>query len=354
MVTSIANGLVSEGHEVGYITSGDSDSPTHLKIDFRFSIKKCFGTVIDLIKVRSFTSTYDVIVSFDVQPAALIVYLANIGRSHTAVIHTLGTYSLFPARNKFKKWLMQYVFHSAAKVFVINEFVKRKIEESSTDLAFRFSGNHTFVPVGVDTQSFAKRVPTYTYAQKYIISVGAIKERKDQFTSIKAFNAIKNTFPDLKYVIVGSTVDASEYVKEIYSYIRAEGLEDRVILVEDVSDDELQNLYSGAEFFVMVPQNAGGAIEGFGMVYLEAALCGVPSIGTFDTGAEAAIVDRVTGLLVEQHNVDQLAAAMALLLNDGVLRATLAKSAFDRAITYDWKYVIKAYEKELSYLLPNK
>jgi glycosyltransferase involved in cell wall biosynthesis len=44
----------------------------------------------------------------------------------------------------------------------------------------------------------------------------------------------------------------------------------------------------------------GGGFEGFGIVYLEAAAAGIPSIGSLDCGAEDAIQDKISGRLVSQ------------------------------------------------------
>ena len=54
-------------------------------------------------------------------------------------------------------------------------------------------------------------------------------------------------------------------------------------------------------------------VEGFGLTYLEAAACGVPSIGGKNSGAEDAIVDGETGLLVEAESPEAIAQAIDML-----------------------------------------
>ena len=56
------------------------------------------------------------------------------------------------------------------------------------------------------------------------------------------------------------------------------------------------------------------------MVYLEAAAYGVPSIATRMSGVDEAVLDKQTGLLVEDGNIEALAGSILSLANDQVLR----------------------------------
>jgi glycosyltransferase involved in cell wall biosynthesis len=73
----------------------------------------------------------------------------------------------------------------------------------------------------------------------------------------------------------------------------------------------------------------GSLFEGLGLVALEAAAFGVPTIGTRIGGLEEAILDGVTGLLVPKASSDALAEATLRLLGDPDLRNCLGKAAKD-------------------------
>lgn len=68
--------------------------------------------------------------------------------------------------------------------------------------------------------------------------------------------------------------------------------------------------------------------EAFGIVFLEAALMRKPSIGARGTGAESIIVDKQTGLLFENGNVDSLVAAIQELVRDCALARELGNRAY--------------------------
>jgi glycosyltransferase involved in cell wall biosynthesis len=71
--------------------------------------------------------------------------------------------------------------------------------------------------------------------------------------------------------------------------------------------------------------------EGFGSVIIEAGACGIPSIGSNIYGLSDAIIDKETGILVTLKSVDELEAAMELLVDDCKLRQKMGEAAFERS-----------------------
>jgi phosphatidylinositol alpha-1,6-mannosyltransferase len=77
---------------------------------------------------------------------------------------------------------------------------------------------------------------------------------------------------------------------------------------------------------------AGLEQEGFGIVFLEAAACGVPQVAGDSGGAADAVVDGVTGAVVRRPGqVDAVAAALAELIDDPALRRRQGEAARRRA-----------------------
>ena len=92
--------------------------------------------------------------------------------------------------------------------------------------------------------------------------------------------------------------------------------------------------------------------EGFGMVIVEAAACGIPSVAYQIDGVTDAVQDGNTGVLVPKGNVNALRDAMRLMVEDTGLRTRLAQGASERvktvfsadAVTAAW---INFYQSEL-------
>jgi phosphatidylinositol alpha-1,6-mannosyltransferase len=73
--------------------------------------------------------------------------------------------------------------------------------------------------------------------------------------------------------------------------------------------------------------------EGFGIVFLEAALAGRPTVGGRNGGAADAIADEVTGLLVDPERDGALTQAIRRLLNDAALRQRQGRAGEEIART---------------------
>ena len=102
--------------------------------------------------------------------------------------------------------------------------------------------------------------------------------------------------------------------------------------------------YMAMADFICLPSHR----EGFGMVVIEAASCGVPAIGTRVSGVSDAIVDTVTGLQFEVGNVDQLGQALTRMTDDQPWRQGLAEAARKRVLDqFEQGAVVERYVRYL-------
>jgi phosphatidylinositol alpha-1,6-mannosyltransferase len=111
-----------------------------------------------------------------------------------------------------------------------------------------------------------------------------------------------------------------------------------------VSFDELPLLYGCADVFAMLCRNRwlGLEQEGFGIVFLEAAACGVPQVAGASGGAAEAVDDGVTGVVVsDPDNVDEVVAAFERLLDDDTARRAMGNAARERAVA-EFSYEVLA------------
>ncbi|HLF78331.1 MAG TPA: glycosyltransferase family 4 protein [Dehalococcoidia bacterium] len=102
-------------------------------------------------------------------------------------------------------------------------------------------------------------------------------------------------------------------------------------------------LYAAADVFVLPSYE-----EGFGLVFVEAAFHGTPSIGTRVGGIPEAIIDGETGILVEPKDPQNLARAIERIAADAQLRERLGKRALERAQSeFTVELMAERYEKVL-------
>ena len=93
-------------------------------------------------------------------------------------------------------------------------------------------------------------------------------------------------------------------------------------------------------------------VEGFGIVFLEAAATGKPSIGGRNGGVPEAVADGETGLLVEGTNSGELANAIRTLARSPTLRATMGAAGRRRVVqSFTWERAareVEALHRELT------
>lgn len=120
---------------------------------------------------------------------------------------------------------------------------------------------------------------------------------------------------------------------------RARRAPGRVHFLGRVPDEDLPALYGCADVFAMLCRDRWGGLEaeGFGIVFLEAAACGVPVVAGRSGGSHDAVAGDVTGLVVEPRDVDAVRAALERLLRDESTRVEMghAARAHAEACSYD-------------------
>lgn len=118
---------------------------------------------------------------------------------------------------------------------------------------------------------------------------------------------ILRQFPQAVYILAGRYDDAEK--ERIYKYIAKYNLAGRVILTGFVADEEVTDHYRLADVFVMPSQK-----EGFGIVFLEAMLCGLPVIAGNLDGSVDALRNGELGLLIDPTKVEAIGDGIATVL----------------------------------------
>ena len=136
----------------------------------------------------------------------------------------------------------------------------------------------------------------------YILSVGTIEERKNTLLAVKALAYLPE---NLSLVLVGRSTD---YAQKVRKYADHHGLGRRVIMRHDVSNEELPQLYAGAEAFVYPSR-----YEGFGIPIIEAIAMGLPVVAA--TGSCLEEAGGPHSLYVSPDDPEALAAAVRQVLH---------------------------------------
>jgi phosphatidylinositol alpha-1,6-mannosyltransferase len=185
-----------------------------------------------------------------------------------------------------------------------------------------------FRPLDADERARARADLGLPAEGPLVVSVSRLVPRKGMDVLIDAAATLSERFPDLTVAIAGRGRDAERLAG------RATESGAPVRLLGGVSDEDLPRLVGAADVFAMLCRNRwlGLEQEGFGIVFLEAAAAGVAQVAGASGGADEAVEDGVTGLVVRRPTRStDVAQAIASLLGDPGRRAAMGEAARRRA-----------------------
>ncbi len=160
-----------------------------------------------------------------------------------------------------------------------------------------------------------------------VVSVSRLVPRKGMDVLIEAANRLAPSYPDLVVAIGGQGRELARLRRLASESPQA------VRVLGRVSDQDRAALLGAADVFVMACRTRwlGLEQEGFGIVFLEAAAAGVPQIAGDSGGAPEAVLDGVTGLVVEApEDPGAVAEALRSLLADPTGRRRMGRAARSR------------------------
>ena len=194
----------------------------------------------------------------------------------------------------------------------------------------------TVVPNGADAAVFmprdageARRRLAVPEGGPVISYVGKLVPRKGVDTLIEAMGLLarrEGGAPHLVMAGIGPMRDGLEH------RARELGVEGHLTWLGKVPHDEVGWVMSTGDVFVLPSLS-----EGLPTVVCEAMACGLAVVATAVDGTPEIVDDPATGLLVQPHDADGLAGALARVLDDPVLRSQMGAEALRRSeADYTW------------------
>ena len=267
---------------------------------------------------------------------------------YMVVLH--GAEVTVPGRLPLSKLVLSRVLKHANHIIAAGEYPAAE--------ARRAGGNSlpiTVIPPGVDTQRFrplsnderasSRREFGVSDDAELIVGVSRLVPRKGFDTLIEVAASLRGSRPRLQVLIGGGGRDADRLQKLI------DKLNAPVRMLGRVSDEQLPRLYGCADVSAMLCRSRWGGLEqeGFGIVFSEAASCGVPQIAGKSGGAADAVLEGLTGKVVQNpSDVGQVASTVTQLLDDVFLRSLMSVASRERALnTFDYDVLSKSLAQVL-------
>lgn len=265
--------------------------------------------------------------------AMMLLQFHKAFRPHRLILTFHGSEILRFYRNPFTRHLTRRLIRKASRISTLTNYTHQLLCSRFPEAAEK-----TYRTPGALRSDFAV-VPAERQAEKkriIVLTVGRLHPRKGQIITLEALQALAPRFRDrVEYWIVGGQAKGG-YDQKLRDTIAKSDLPVR--LFGNIPDDELDTIYDQADIFAMTSIDYRHSVEGFGLVYLEAAAHGLPVVAHNVGGVPEAVHDGVTGLLVPPNHPAQLTAAFERLISDEALRKRLGNAGRHWAQQTDWKH----------------
>jgi glycosyltransferase involved in cell wall biosynthesis len=233
-------------------------------------------------------------------------------------IHNL--ISLFDSKEK-----LIYHFSFFNQVYSITEYL---LEETKQVLKLE----NKILALGVSTLDFQIQ-KKYTELKK-IIFIGSLTKNK----KVSQLLSLSENYPLLSFIIIG---DGDE------RKILEEKAQKNVFFMGRLSHKEIRKVFAQSDLFFLPSKS-----EGFPKVILEAASAGIPSIIYNTYGASDWMIHRDNGFIV--NDFSEVKGIVEELLNNTELLKFTSENAIELANDFDWKNIIKDWEKVITNLYNGK
>jgi colanic acid/amylovoran biosynthesis glycosyltransferase len=211
----------------------------------------------------------------------------------------------------------------ASTVTVLGERMQRRLIELGAQPA-----QLEIQPLSVDTRAFTP-VPRVARGMPRMLTVARLAEKKGIEYGIRAHALLVGRIPGLTYDIIGD----GPLRGDLERIAQDAGVDGSVRFRGAMAGPDIATAMTEADVFVLPSTTAAdGDEEGTPTVLLEAAACGLPVVSTRHADIPGIVEHDVTGLLVEERNVEDLAAAIASLLADEARRNAMGRDARNQAV----------------------
>jgi len=333
----VAKRLSETGHEITLFTSefrgcrGEEvvDGVRIVRAGGRYSV---YWKAKEYYKKRFSKEGYDVVIDeINTRPFFTHRFVNN-GEKVVALIHQLAREYWFyetPFPISYigyyfleDRWLRNYV---DVPTVTVSESTRQDLLGLGFKKVFVVPEGLNFTPLNEFPEK--EEYPVVVYA-------GRLKKAKRPDHAIRAFKIVKEKFSNAELWIIGD----GPFRKCLE---RTAG--DGVKFFGGLSNEERRRLLARA--WVLVNPSVR---EGFGLNVLEANALGTPCVAYYVAGLRDSIINGKTGLLVkEKGDVEKLAEAIIMILEDETLRTTLSENALEHSKNFSWDRTAQKFEKIL-------
>lgn len=301
-----------------------------------FLALKIFARTLTALLSTRFDRTYITLFPFGfafIKDSCIILLLRLFGYRPLVHLHTYG-FRKASAGSGFRKKIYRFIFRNVDVICLSSLLIE--------DIACVYRGKIFILPNGIPQVNFKN---TYANSEEpvQLLYLSNLMRQKGILILLDAVEILKKQGLRFHLRIVGPEQDITYPM--LKGVVVKKGLEQEVTLVGPKFNDDKYNEFRSAGIFIL-PSNS----DTFGLVLAEAMQFGVPCIST-RIGGIPDVLGNGVGLMIPQINAQELALAIAQLLNSPAERLKMSRLGFEH---FEKNFTIHQFEKNLINILNNQ
>ena len=242
-------------------------------------------------------------------------------------------------KDSFRNRRILKAFNNIDQVVANSQFTKNLAVEIGIDEnKITVINPGVFPAKNLDNSSMKEAEKLLKNKNPRLITVSRLDKRKNHEKVIMALRNLKQIYPNIVYTCIGYG-DEEENLKKLTKELK---LNQQVLFLKNINQDLKNSLVSKSNVFVMPSIIHKNSVEGFGIAYVEAAQCGVPSFGGKDGGAPDAIKNKETGIICDGNNLEEIYSSIDSMLKNNLYKE-FGKKAKEYAKKFEWENTVKEY-----------
>ncbi len=345
----LANQLHINGYSISIISVAREEFDRDTSFCFEYEVVKIDNRGFKLLKYVKLVRALHRQVQCDEQPILIAsgmlmlillgIYSTLFGKQVKAV--AIGHGIDINASNPLYGKLVDFGLQQCEKIIAVSHYTAQRINS-------KFQNKVIVINNGFEKKENFNTKITKVKGTPSLITVGSISERKGQQNVVKALPTILKKYPDAHYHSIG--ISNRAYL--ITETAKALNIESHISIHGPVDDAQLSATLAGSDIFTMLSNHTSeGDFEGFGIAILEANHLGIPAIGSRNSGIADAIENQFSGILVDEHNMEEISFAVQTIMNN---YKTFSVNARLHAARFSWSTIVKEYIKVFDEIMLDK
>ena len=265
------------------------------------------------------------------------------GRMSSFLIHLNLVFSTIHNTKGYSLWRERIMKSITTKYIAISEEVEEyvlkilKIPIKKVKIIYNGIDLENYINCLVKKEDKLKELGINNYG-KIVTTIGRVNEQKGHIFFVKAAELVLMKFPDTHFLIIGNIQDDKDLYQKLIKIIKNKNLENKIIFTGIRQD--IPEILNVSDVFVLP-----SIYEGFAIVTIEAAMAGLPIVGTDVGSIRQIVLDKENGLIVPPKDINALANGIKFILSDEDRAKKMGLKGNEIAKKFTIEKTVSEYEK---------